>query len=352
MHQSAIRQSAAANVMQGSEQFASWTDYIVAVRKAGLGMRDPRLVAASAVTKTSVGTDGGFAVPGLYGEQISNAVRSEKSLLTLCDVWFTERNTIDLPVDETTGWDTNGIQAHWVDEYNSIPQSKAELKNISMRLNKIAVLVPVSDEVASDALALSQYLQRKAPEKIDHAINLAIMRGTGAATPLGILNSPALVTVPKESAQAADSIVGANASKMLARLPAESFSNSVWLVHPDAVPQLPGMTLNDASIFTQAAGMPHGAIGLLLGRPVIPHQVCSTVGDLGDIVLADLTQYLAAVKIGGLKFQISIHLWFDREVSAFKFTLRILGQPVLSAPIAPRVGTMTQSPFVALAARD
>jgi len=167
-----------------------------------------------------------------------------------------------------------------------------------------------------------------------------------------ILNSPALVVVDKETSQTAATIVGANVAKMLGRLPASSYANAVWLVHPDALPQLPLLNVSGATLFAWAAGLPSGAVGLLLGRPVIPHQVCSTVGESGDIVLADFSQYLAALKTGGLRYQISVHLWFDRDVHAYKFTLRILGQPWLSASIAPRVGTMTQSPFVALAARD
>lgn len=354
MHQSStLRLASTPSILQPAEGFGSWTDFVVAVRKHAVGPRDPRLAAAAAtaITKSGVGTDGGFAVPMPYGEQINNAVRSEKSLLTLTDMWFTEGNAINFPSDQTTAWGANGIKAHWVGEGEPIPQSKVDLQNVSARLDKVEVLLPVTEEMVNDALLLSQYLERKAPEAIDHAINMAIMRGTGAGTPLGVLNSPALVVVDKETSQTAATIVGANVAKMLARLPASSYPNAVWLVHPDALPQLPLLNVNGATLFAWAAGLPSGAVGLLLGRPVIPHQVCSTVGESGDIVLADFSQYMAAVKIGGLRYQISIHLWFDRDVHAYKFTLRVLGQPWLSAPIALRVGTMTQSPFVSLAAR-
>ena len=319
-----------------------------------MGPRDPRLAAAAAtaITKSGVGTDGGFAIPGPYGEQINNAVRSEKSLLALTDMWFTETNAINFPSDQATAWGASGVKAHWVGEGEPIPQSKVDLQNVSARLDKIEVMLPVTEEMVADALLLSQYLQRKAPEEIDGAISLAIMRGTGAGTPLGILNSPALVVVDKETSQTADTIVAANVAKMLGRLPASSYPNAVWLVHPDALPQLPLLNVGGANLFAWAAGMPSGAVGLLLGRPVIPHQVCSTVGDSGDIVLADFSQYLTGVKVGGLRYQISIHLWFDRDVHAYRFTLRSLGQPWLAAPIVPRVGAQTLSPFVALAARD
>jgi hypothetical protein len=34
--------------------------------------------------------------------------------------------------------------------------------------------------------------------------------------------------------------------------------------------------------------------GSLWGRPVIPHQVAETIGDLGDVMLVDLVQYLTS----------------------------------------------------------
>lgn len=75
------------------------------------------------------------------------------------------------------------------------------------------------------------------------------------------------------------------------------------------------------------------------------------MGDLGDIMLVDLSQYLTAVKAGGLRSQTSIHLWFDQGITAFRFDLRIAGQPWWSELTTANNGTFTQSPFVTLAAR-
>jgi len=48
---------------------------------------------------------------------------------------------------------------------------------------------------------------------------------------------------------------------------------------------------------------------------------------------------------------VSIHLWFDYDTTAFRFVLRIAGQPWWSAAADPRDGSATYSPFVALAER-
>lgn len=355
MRQSTLQRPAAPLIMRTAGKFGSWPDFVRAVAKSsGPGYRDPRLVAAAAtsVTSTSVGVDGGYAVPHEYLAELYTAVHAEPDLLELCDQLFTESNTIDIPVDETSPWSNNGVQANWIVEGQAIDQSKVYLQSVSLRLNKLEAIVPVTEEAMTDALGLGVYLRRRAPGAIRNKVNLALVQGSGVSQPLGILNAHALVVVEKEAAQAADSIIGANVAKMLQRLPASSYASSIWLISPDAVSQLPLLTINGAGIFVQAAGLPSGAIGLMLGRPVVPHQACAALGDKGDIILADFTQYLAVQKIGGLREEMSVHLWFDQDVTAFKFILRVAGQPWLSAPIPPRVGTMTQSPFVALAARD
>ena len=89
----------------------------------------------------------------------------------------------------------------------------------------------------------------------------------------------------------------------------------------------------------------------LFGRPVIPIEQCATLGTVGDIVLADLNEYILAT-IGDLQTDISIHVRFDYDESVFRFVYRVDGQPAMAAPIAPYKGAAnTQSAFVALAAR-
>ena len=89
---------------------------------------------------------------------------------------------------------------------------------------------------------------------------------------------------------------------------------------------------------------------MLLGRPVVTTESAAAVGDLGDIVLGDFSQYIALTK-GGMKSDQSIHLWFDQNLRAFRFVMRVGGQPWLSAPIARKNGSNTQSHFVTLEAR-
>ena len=57
------------------------------------------------------------------------------------------------------------------------------------------------------------------------------------------------------------------------------------------------------------------------GRPVIPIEYCSAVGTVGDIILADMSQYVTISK-GSLESAMSIHLRFDYAEEAFRFIFR------------------------------
>ena len=89
----------------------------------------------------------------------------------------------------------------------------------------------------------------------------------------------------------------------------------------------------------------------MLGRPVIFTEHNKTVGDKGDIVFADPKGYYAPIKNGGVKFAQSMHLFFDYDVEAFRWTFRMGGQPFLSGPVSSANGSNTKSHFVTLAAR-
>lgn len=143
---------------------------------------------------------------------------------------------------------------------------------------------------------------------------------------------------------------------MWARMYGECRPRSVWLINQDIEPQLFTMSFEGTSssvpAYLPANGLSGSPYGTLMGRPVIPTQACETLGDKGDIILADFTQYLSAIKTGGVRAEVSIHLWFDYDVTAYRFIMRIAGQPWWTSAISPRDGSNTLSPFVTLAERS
>lgn len=340
----------------GTYGFRNFGDFATAVRNASMqgAQPDQRLIrnaTLSTYSQEGVGADGGFAVPPDFRAAIMARVFDEDSLIVRTDLQVTQSNNFTVPVDETTAWGSTGVKAYWTGEGNGITQTKPSLREVTLKLHKLAALVPVTEEMLDDAAQIDGYLRSKAPAAIDWALSYAIAWGTGSGQPLGFMRSDALVTQAAEGAQTADTINATNVVKMLSRLPSRSRQTAVWLIHPDAEPQLPLMTLGQQPVYLPPGGLADAPYGRLLGRPVIPHQVCETVGDLGDIMLVDLSQYLAVRKAAGVNVQTSMHLWFDQGVTAFKFTMRVAGQPWWSTAQSPRDGSTTISPFVTLASR-
>lgn len=351
----------------GNFGFRSFGEFAQAVRNASLhgAETDPRLVRNAATTYSSegVGADGGFGVPPDYRPAIIQKVMGEDSLISRCDQLETGSNNMTFPKDETTPWQTTGgVQAYWEGEGDAANASKVALQAVNVRLHKLMALVPVTEELLADGAALDSYLGRKAPEKIDFKVSNAIFAGSGVGQPLGILNSGALVTVSKESSQAADTVLAENIFKMWSRMYAPCRRNAIWLINQDVEPQLFGMTVKvknvagtenvgGSAIYIPPGGINNSPYGLLMGRPVVVSEVCKTIGDVGDVVLADMTKYLAATKSGGIRSDVSIHLYFDQDISAFRFIFRVGGQPWWTAPISRANGSNTLSAFVALEAR-
>lgn len=320
------------------------------------------LASASTYGNEAVGADGGFAVPQDFKTAIMNKVLAEDSLVPLCAQETVGSNSLTFPKDETTPWQTTGgIQAYWDGEAAAATQSKPLLENTTLKLNKIRALVPMTEEVMEDAAGMNVYLNLKAPAKIGFKVNLAIIQGTGVGQPLGILNSAAHVSVAKESGQVADTLVGNNLIKMYSRMPAGNRRRAVWFINQDIEPQLlklsvPGtdntgnaVTGWGALIYMPPNGLSSAPFGTIFGRPVFPTQACETLGDKGDILFADLSEYLVLLKSGtNPRTETSMHLWFDQDLLAFKFSLRIGGLPLWSSSIAARDGSATYSPYVTL----
>lgn len=344
----------------GKWGFRSSGEYMSAVIKASVGGSvDPRLIANAASTygNEGAGADGGYAVPPDFRTTIIQKLMGEDSLLARTDQMTTSSNSITLPKDETTPWQsTGGIQAYWEGEGSQMTGSKPQLGELTVKANKITALVPLSEELLEDAPSMSSYVNRKAPEKIDYKVNDAILNGTGVGMPLGILKSAGTIIVNAESGQAADTVRHANINNMWARLTPAAKRNAVWIVNSDAEALFEQISFRDATsspvpIYLPPGGISASPYGSLKGRPVITTEASPALGDEGDIILCDMSQYLSVVKTGGIRQDVSLHLYFDQALAAFRFILRVGGQPWWNSPITRPGGQPTRGFFVALGAR-
>lgn len=267
-------------------------------------------------------------------------------------------NGIKIPgVDETsraTGSRWGGVQSYWTAEGTSVTTSKPKFRIIEFDLKKLMSVMYTTDELLQDSSALGAIAAQAFSEEIMFMTEDAIIEGSGAGMPLGVLNSPALVSVAKETGQAAATILKENIDKMWSRLWARSMGNAAWFINQDIIPQL--QALNQAVgtggsvVYMPPGGMSQAPYATLYGREIVWTEYNSTLGTLGDILLSDFSQYMLADK-NGVQAANSMHVAFLADEMVFRITYRVDGKPMWSLPLTPFKGSSTKSPFIGLATR-
>jgi HK97 family phage major capsid protein len=334
--------------------FASMADFATAVRcanpAAGGAFRvDDRLAAPTNVHMEQGDAAGSYLVPAEFRQQIVDLVFADDDpMVNLFNPDPTASNRVIGLGDETTPWGTSGIQAYWRAEADQMKPSRMQLTPRETVLNELYAFVLATEELLEDAPRIATLLTTKAAAAIRWKLVEAFMFANGVGKPLGFFNSRALITVPKKAGQVADTIIAENIANMFARMIMPSQAS--WVANSDIMPQL--MTLAGAN--GVPLWMPNYAVspgGALLGRPIIFNEHSMTLGDKGDLMFVNPNGYESFRKQSGVSFADSIHLYFDYNIRAFRWTFRAGGQPVLTQPVAPAKGVTTKSHFVALDVR-
>lgn len=318
-------------------------------------------VLAAAGLSEKFGEDGGFLVPEDFRLDIQKKISGDQSLLARTRQFQTGSNILTLPTYEAAPYDANAFQAYWEAEAQLYKESKTKFSEVSMRLSKLTALVRVTDELLEDSPAMESFIRANAPDAMLHKLNSAIIAGVGGGMPQGYLNSTFKVKIAAEGGQTAGTVVFANVNKMLAGLVPSSMPNAVWIVNPNVLPQLRTMVFAPSStvpvpVYMPSTGVSGAPYGTLFGMPILPMLGgVKALGVEGDIALVDLNYYYTAVKVAGgnlgIKTDISTHVFFDTNESAFRFTMRVAGQVPYKSAIVNQAGDYTCSGIVTLADR-
>jgi len=347
----------------GSEKgFRSLGEMLMAVRMADSpnGIKDERLTRAASGMGKDIPSDGGYLVQENHLDGLQRKVFEKSLLANACQKINIGVNSNSLTWNElqessrADGSRHGGVRAYWTAEAGTVTASSPKLAKRRLELEKLMAIYYATEEVLEDATALESIASELVSDELAFQLDESIFDGTGAGMPLGINNSSCMITIPKEVGQAADSIVYENIIKMRSRLWSRSRGSSIWYINQDAEPELQTMAqvigVAGLPVYMPASGVAGLPYDTLFGRPIVPTEHNQTVGDKGDIILADLSQYRLIEK-GGIKKANSIHVRFLYDEQVFRFTYRVNGAPLWSTVLTPKNSTNTQAPFIDLAAR-
>jgi HK97 family phage major capsid protein len=326
-------------------------------------VNDPKLFTNAAGMSGGVGADGGYYIPqGFLAGLVDGALQAE-AIRPRATVVALPSGTTTIPMFNTSDRSSSlaNLEPEATAEGATGTNQKALIGSVTMSAVKQMILVPTTSELMEDAPALfDTLLQKYMQDSLSQKLDDLFINGNGAGQPLGIVSAPCTVSVAKDSSQVAATVTPTNLAGMISRLAPGSFAKAVWLAHPSVLASLFVMAVTIKNV---AASENVGGFGpnwftvnadgtmSLLGRPLIVSDRCQQLGTVGDIVLADLSQYLVGIR-GDARLMVDNSVGFKSAEIYFRLTLRVDGQPLLGSAITPRNGTSTLSPFVTLATRS
>ena len=346
-------------------KFNSMGECAHAIIRAGTpgGETDPRLVGMSHRAASGLGeavpADGGFLLEESYVAGIMGRVYDQSGVLSRVRriPISGNSNSVTLKaVDETSRVDGSrlgGVRGYWAAEAATVTATKPAFRDMRLELNKLMAICYLTDELLEDVAALNSFIPAAFADELEFKLVDAVINGDGVGKPLGIMNSGALVTASEDSSQTTTTFTAGNAANMFTRMWARSRPQAAWFINQDVEPQLWQMEMGTGNnaVFLPPGGYSQAPYGTIFGRPIVPIEHCQTLGTAGDVILADLSQYVLATK-GGVNGAWSMHVRFLYGEMTFRITLRADGQSVWNSALTPFKGSNTISPFIVVETRD
>jgi HK97 family phage major capsid protein len=325
------------------------------------GSMDPRLQAAALGGNETVDSEGGFLVAPQFAPGVWQRTYEASALASRCfDQPMTASNRLLVnAVDEDSRVDGSrwgGVQSFWLGESGTYTASQPKFRQMELIAKKLIVLSYATEEQLVDGPAFAAYLDKVVPLELAFKVDDAIYNGTGAGQPLGFMNSGALLKIAKAGTDSGAVISAKDIFAMWKRRFVGSSSDLVWLINQDIEDQLWDLTRGSGTavelLYTGPGQRGNtGNYGVMFGKPVIPVEYAATLGTPGDIALVSLSQYYLARR-SGVQMDTSIHVQFLTDQQAFRWKLRIDGQPSWKKPLTPKNGSNTQSPFIVVDTRS
>ena len=315
------------------------------------------------IMSVSDDTEGGYLVPEQFNATLLSTMIEDTIIRQRAQFVPMATNTITYPAIVCTSHASSlfgGIIIYRTDEGNDKSGSKPNFGKVQLTLHNLTGLVYVTNQLLEDSpISIEPLIYDLFGRAIAWWEDEDFINGTGAGQAMGVLNAPCLIAQAKEGDQAPDTVIYENVIKMWARLHPRSRKNAIWLVDTQVLPQLFQMTLavgtGGLPVYLPPGGASGSPYGNLLGRPVIDTEHMQVLGDEGDILLGDWSQYLIGGKAGGgIRTAVSSHIRFVQNEMAYRIETRYDGQPWWTSALTPKRGTAginDLSPFVALADR-
>jgi HK97 family phage major capsid protein len=327
-------------------EFRSLAEFIATIR---FNPNDPRLTERrteeTPLAQMGEKVQGGYLVPDRFLPdilQISPEDAMIRPRATVIPAGYPPDATIYLPVlDQVTYGVYGGVAVEWITEGGEKPASKPKFDQIPLSPYEVAGTVNITDKLLRNYTAFDGFIRGLLRNAVIAAEEVAFLSGAGTTQPTGLIGHASNVLIARA---AAGTIGYTDVSNMYAsQLVGGRY---VWIASQTALPALMSMEDTGGHLIWQPNAR-DGAPGTLLGLPCLITGRTPTLGNQGDLILADLKYYL--VKDGsGIFVDASPHFRFTENITVIKITWNVDGKPWPSGPFTLEDGETEVSPFVVL----
>ena len=340
------REMPASELRQLDRSSCGFADFGEFVKIIGANPADGRLQALNTrALSAGTGSAGGFLIPSEWSDALVDAIAYASIVRPYAR--YAPRSAehpdaeIEMPMLDYSAGRFGGVNVGWIGEGAAKPEHEPVFRSLKLKPIELAGHCEVTDKLLRNAPGAASLLAGLFAQAIAATMDDAYLSGNGVAQPLGVLNHPACINVPRAGPGA---VAYGDLVDMVA---ASRGTRKRWLISQTVIAQIANATL--AGGLTSLWQPLASSWGSVLGYPVDVWEAAPVLGTLGDVLLVDWSYYL--VKDG---CQLAVDVTnshgtnFVENRSVLKAFAATDGQPWLNAPITLADGVTQVSPFVAL----
>jgi len=314
-------------------------------------------VEKAALMETRVGSDGGILVPPEFSNKLFTLAKEKSQIWSRATMLPVNGNAVSLPSisNYTHASDTyyGGVYNTWLQEGATGTAVQPRFDMLQFRLHDNMTLVPITNDLLRDSpVTIAPLIEVMVSNAIGLTMDNVMLNGDGVGKPLGMFNSNCKIEISAEDDQTAATVVAQNIINMFTRFNMSYIRNAIWMLNQTVMAQL--MQLNIASgtagslIYMPPGGLSASPYGNIFGIPIVYTEFCKALGTVGDISLADPSQYLAIDKAEEAAWSKEIYFLYNKSV--LRVMYRADGQMWQNTAFTPANGD-TLSPVITLASR-
>lgn len=314
---------------------------------------DPRGIISKAAMGETSGDVGGYLLP--YELQLGIDSHLQEYSLFHRHAWRQPMKTYtcQIPSFDLTSGNASGVTPllggftlSYDQENTAEAESEPTFAGGQLVSRYIAAYCVVSNQLVADGgIALGAYLEQGFARVIAFAVERQCFVGTGVGTIMGVINSPATVSVAR--AGGSDISTTDMGNMMKALFPA-SYANSWWACNPSCMTKIAALASYQASSYFDTGSSI--LMGYLYGRPLMVTEKLPALGTAGDIVLFDPTMYALGTRSISIDYSKEVPSLWTNYQSVYRVVWRGDGQPMPKGTFTLADGATTSGCFVRLAA--